>query len=235
MKNWPRRWVGDYYCRPCNRVVSNVGEHAPNCAALQTHMARTGKTVQEALTPLGARDCPDCYLGFKGKTYCPTCGNTKEPPLDDTGRRRIFGRPSIQGQDLVDATQRDAPLEPGQWYKLKVVTRHGAEGVSQRTDWITAKCLSIHGPIALLSDVGVGNRGVWKQHSLEFKEIQPIEDPYEDEEPIEWKVDIPLCDDCGHPAHRLYKCASCSCDLRQEPPKSEATSLLEEYNRLMGR
>lgn len=64
--------------------------------------------------------CPGCYGGLKGKAYCPVCGTTKEPPLDERGIRRFFRPPDIGPKTFTDLlSQQWSRFKPNQWYIVK--------------------------------------------------------------------------------------------------------------------
>lgn len=241
----PHQWVGWYYCRPCNKVIGDRGAHMPSCKALQSWVNVSGRDANEAVKALGPKECPDCYLGFRGKDYCPTCGSRREPPLDENGRRRIFGTPSLQGQALAEAIGQDSKLEPQQWYKLKLRRLYESQ-YKLGDEWIIAKCLGTIGPMAMFNDYG--KLGVFKEHMMNIQRFEPIDEPEGYTEP-DWTPQpaVIMCEDCGHPEHK-HQCAYVSVDKKQcrckekpqlsdvKPPTEMTADELETaYRKLVGR
>jgi hypothetical protein len=149
-----------YYCRSCNVLTSDLAAHAATCKRRDT---------SKPLSPVtfGPRECAQCYLGLKGKPSCPICGNTKEPPLDEFGRRIVFGRPDLSSRDLTESMSRPAAgrFEAGTIYKFNT-------GTKPKPEWREMRCIGTNGPLVLFADPDMGQPHVI--HLSQIRDFEPI-------------------------------------------------------------
>lgn len=243
--NWPRKWVA-YYCRPCNRVISGngstVSHHIANCNALAASCARTGKQPMQVLKVLD-NECPACYLGFKG-SHCGTCGNTKQPELDASGRRQMYGRPAVPAGDFTRSLSESSGIEVGETYEFAVKSDSWAIRDGERERKTTkktykARCIDNKGPLVMFANPDDPFGQPLLVHRTSLGDIRKIED----EGVTDWQSPeaVSMCGECGHPDHegQCYHTErqdvkpyvlTCQCGA---PEKSDVDALREAFYNLL--